>query len=123
MVPEGINVTGSSVEGVTPQRAEVKKVDIEEKPAPQKAEDKPVFEKVKIVDKEIFENAVEELNHNIKIFNSQLSFKVDDNTGKTVIRISERDTNKVIREIPPEALLRLASKLNELIGMIFDLKI
>jgi len=123
MVPDGINITGSSVENVPSQRGEVKRVEFEEKPAPKKVEEKPITEKLENVNAEIFKNAVEELNHNIKMFNSQLSFSVDDNTGKTVIKVSERETNKVIREIPPEALLRLASKLNEIIGMMFDLKI
>ena len=123
MVPEGINITGSSVENVPSQRGEAKRVELEEKPAPKKVEEKPITEKLENFNAEIFKNAVEELNHNIKMFNSQLSFSVDDNTGKTVIKVSERETNKVIREIPPEALLRLASKLNEIIGMMFDLKI
>ncbi|RKY85277.1 hypothetical protein DRQ09_07495 [candidate division KSB1 bacterium] len=123
MVTDGINVTGASVENIPPRGSEVKKVDVESKPAPKKRDFKPVIEQIKKVDKELFEKAVEELNQNIKIFNTKLSFSIDDKTGKTIIRISERDTNKVIREIPPEALLRVASKLNEIIGMLFDLKI
>jgi len=123
VVPEGINITGSSVENVPSQRGEVKRAEGEEK-TPRKVEKKPAAqEEVKVVNKELFAKAVEELNQNINMFNSKVSFSVDEDTGKTVIKISERDTNKVIREIPPEALLKLASKLNEIIGMLFDLKV
>ena len=123
MVPEGINLTGTPVDKVKPLGGESKRVDTDEKPAPQKAERKIASEEVKAYDDKQLEKVVQELNRNINVLNTKLSFSVDDKTGKTVIKISEKETNKVIREIPPEALLRVAAKLNEIIGMIFDKKI
>jgi len=66
------------------------------------------------------ERLTKELNDDFRVFNTTLSFSVDDKTGKTVIRILDSDTDKVIREIPPIELLRLAAKLTEVIGRLVD---
>ena len=43
--------------------------------------------------------------------NSELSFLVDRNTQRPVIRLVDRKTREIIRQIPPEYLLRLAENL------------
>lgn len=39
---------------------------------------------------------------------------------KTAVTVSEKETGKLIREIPPEELQRLHVKMEELAGMIFN---
>lgn len=80
-----------------------------------------IRENVKI-SKEALEKGIEEINQNIRIFNTKLSFSVDEPTGKTVIKVSDLETEEVIRVIPPLEFLKIAAKLNEIIGMIFDKK-
>lgn len=75
------------------------------------------------LDVEALQQGIENLNKNIRIFNSKVSFSIDKATGQTIIRVSDRDTNEVIREIPPEEFLRIASKLSELMGILVDRKI
>ena len=67
--------------------------------------------------KQIVENANEELK---KSYNKQLSFFVDDKTGKPGVRIIDTKTQKVIKQIPPEELLNLAARLKEQIGALVD---
>lgn len=74
----------------------------------------------KKLDPELLAKITEELNENFRIFNTAISFSVDEKTGNTVIRIIDRDTEKVIREIPPSDLLALAARLTEIIGRIVD---
>ncbi|MBM3747658.1 MAG: flagellar protein FlaG [Acidobacteria bacterium] len=46
--------------------------------------------------------------------NSELTFVLDRETRRPLVRLIDRDTNEVIRQIPPEYLLRLAEELREL---------
>ena len=64
----------------------------------------------------------DELNEHIHILNTKISFLIDDNTGHTVIRISDRATDEVLREVPTQEMLKLAAKLSEVIGIILDKK-
>ena len=52
--------------------------------------------------------------------NFQLKFSVDEDTGRTVIKIINSDTHKIVREIPPEEMLRVAASLEQLAKQIID---
>jgi flagellar protein FlaG len=52
--------------------------------------------------------------------NIRLDFQVYEETGDMVVRIFNRETEELIREIPPEELLKLHQKLVELRGVLFD---
>lgn len=43
--------------------------------------------------------------------NNELIFSLDRGTHRTVVKIVNRETNEVIRQIPPEVVLRLAQEL------------
>jgi flagellar protein FlaG len=43
----------------------------------------------------------------------ELQFSVDDQTGRTVIKVLDSETDTVIRQIPPEEILDLARKLKD----------
>lgn len=43
--------------------------------------------------------------------NSELTFVLDHETRRPVVRIVDRDTNELIRQIPPEYVLRIAEDL------------
>jgi flagellar protein FlaG len=49
-----------------------------------------------------------------------LQFSVHDDTGETVVRVVDKDTGELIRQIPPQELLDLAAKLEEMMGILFD---
>ena len=49
-----------------------------------------------------------------------LQFSVHDATGKTIIKVIDKDTDKLIREIPSEEILNLAEKIDEMLGILFD---
>ena len=63
---------------------------------------------------------VKELNDAVQIINTNLSFSVDEPTGKTVIKVINADTKEVIRQIPPEDMLRVAARIKDLLGVLFD---
>lgn len=47
-------------------------------------------------------------------------FEQDENTNQFVVRIVDRDTGEVIRQLPPEELLGLKASLADLRGNIVD---
>lgn len=61
-----------------------------------------------------------ELNDAVKMFNTNISFSVDKDTGKTVIKVIDADTDEVLRQIPPEDALRIAAHMKELMGILYD---
>jgi flagellar protein FlaG len=52
--------------------------------------------------------------------NTNLSFEVHEKTGELVVKVVDRSTKEVIRQIPPEDLLQLHDKLEELRGVLFN---
>jgi len=49
-----------------------------------------------------------------------LQFSVHEDTGQTVVRVVDKDSGKLIRQIPPQELLDLATKLEDMMGILFD---
>lgn len=59
------------------------------------------------------ESAVAKLNDHVQNTSRTLNFQVDDESGKTVIKVYDRESEKLIRQIPNEMVLELARRLNE----------
>lgn len=54
------------------------------------------------------------------IHNVGLQFSLHEATGRTMVKVINKDTDDLIREIPPEEILDLAAKLDEMVGVLFD---
>ena len=64
---------------------------------------------------------VEELNaYTSKIGSTRITFVVDAETGKSVVEVRDKETGELIRQVPPEELLRLISNLKGATGLIFS---
>jgi flagellar protein FlaG len=70
--------------------------------------------------KENVNEAIEKLKHVGEIFNRRLDFRVDEETNRVVVKVVDTTTDKVIKEIPPEQLLQLAARIQEMIGILVD---
>ena len=62
--------------------------------------------------------AVEALNK--KMAHSEAVFGIHDATNRVTIKIVDKDTKEVIRELPPEKTLDMIAKVWELAGMLVD---
>jgi flagellar protein FlaG len=58
--------------------------------------------------------AATELNERLSGFNTALQFSVDDQYGEMVLKVIDKESKEVIRQIPPEQALALAKSLREL---------
>jgi flagellar protein FlaG len=49
---------------------------------------------------------------------SELDFSIDEGTGKTVVRVVDRESGTVIRQMPSKELLEIAKMLDRLQGLL-----
>ena len=62
--------------------------------------------------------AVAAANEAMQAKNSELDFSVDEGTGKTVVRVIDKQTGEVIRQMPSKELLEIAKSLDRLQGLL-----
>ncbi|MDR3323137.1 MAG: flagellar protein FlaG [Zoogloeaceae bacterium] len=68
------------------------------------------------------QKSVQELNEFIKPYATSLQFSIDDDLGRVVIKITDQDTQEVIKQIPSEEALELAKALGKLKGLLIQQK-
>jgi len=66
---------------------------------------------------------VSRVNQFVHSFSTKLSFHYDDRIDKPVIRVIDQDTGEVIRQIPPEVMIKQLKHLNDSTGIILQSKI
>lgn len=59
------------------------------------------------------EDAVANLNEYVQSVQRDLQFRLDDQSGKTVITVLDRSTDEVVRQIPDDVAIRLARNLQQ----------
>ncbi|MBD3184883.1 flagellar biosynthesis protein FlaG [Candidatus Poribacteria bacterium] len=64
-----------------------------------------------------------EESEKIDLSNSRISFSEDQDTGATVIKIIDNKTDEVIKQIPPEEILKLRKRIGEMLGLLLDKKV
>ena len=69
---------------------------------------------------ESIKRAVENINKNLK--NSEAIFGIHEKTNRVTIKIVDKETKEVIKELPPEKTLDMIAKAWELAGLLVDEK-
>ena len=54
------------------------------------------------------------------VYDVDLQFSIHEASGELMVTVIDASTGEVIREVPPSEILELASKIEEMIGLIFD---
>jgi len=65
--------------------------------------------------------SVEQINR--KMSNSEVQFGIHDKTNRITIKIIDKETKEVIKELPPEKTLDMIAKAWELAGILVDEKL
>lgn len=68
--------------------------------------------------KEQIKDAVEKINKNMD--NAEAVFGIHDKTNRITIKIVDKETKKVIKELPPEKTLDMIAKVWEMAGILVD---
>lgn len=69
--------------------------------------------------RETIKKSVAQINRNINK-HTEARFDVHEETKRITIKIVDRDTNEVIREVPPEKTLDMIAKVWEIAGLLVD---
>lgn len=77
---------------------------------------------VAVEQKQQVEEAVKAVKEFIQPMASNLAFEIDDDTGRTIIKITEASTGELIRQIPSEEMLEIAKALDRLQGLLVKQK-
>ena len=65
------------------------------------------------VDPETLKKAVQDLTRGVQNLQRSLQFSIDEASGRTVIKVVDKETQEVIRQIPEEDVLALAARLED----------
>lgn len=103
--PNGVSLPGdsNSSKSVSESGTDTKK---------QAAKDKPSLQ-------EVIELS-EKLNQNIQRIQRDLNFHVDEDLGEIVVKVIDRSTEEVIRQIPSEEMLNLSRNIEEVNSLLFE---
>ena len=71
---------------------------------------------------ENLDTAVKAVNEFVNTVNKDLQFSVDGDTGKTVVKVIDKNTNEVIRQVPSEEMMVIAKALNSIKGLLVQQK-
>jgi len=66
----------------------------------------------------------EKLNKEMEALDTSIEFKIHESSGiglnKISIKVIEKDSEKVVAEIPSEEAIEMAEKMEEITGILFD---
>ena len=66
------------------------------------------------------ETLVSDLDRLTSAFDKRLKFSINRELGQVVVKVIDRQTDKVIKELPPREIQRLHVRLREAIGLLID---
>lgn len=116
MKVEMTNFNRSYQSDVKPERVKMEAPEV-------KAEKETPKETTKKENKKVAE-IVEKMNKELEKVDTSIEFKVHETDGigqnKVSIKVVEKDSNKVIAEIPSEEAIEFAEKMEEITGLLFD---
>ncbi len=73
---------------------------------------------------ETLENAVSRINGYVQQVQRDLQFSVDDDSGRTVIKVIDSESKEIIRQIPEEVFLQVAQSIEESFeGTLLEVKV
>ncbi|MDF2587724.1 MAG: hypothetical protein K0S41_1565 [Anaerocolumna sp.] len=65
-------------------------------------------------------NAITDANNKLKITRTRCEFKYHEEVNRVAIKVLDKETQEVIREIPPEETLETLEKIWEIAGIMVD---
>ncbi len=64
--------------------------------------------------------AVTDMQDFVQATHHNIQFQLDEDSGRMLVKVTERDTGEVIRQIPSEEAVRLAESLSEIRSLLFS---
>lgn len=119
VVPEGTDATAQEI-GAQLDATTVGVASVQEKGEGDSAGSQNQQNQSQQPSKEQLKDAVTQMNK--KMENSEAVFGIHEGTNRVTIKIVDKDTKKVIKELPPEKTLDMIAKVWEMAGILVDEK-
>lgn len=69
---------------------------------------------------EALQDATERMAKLVNLYASDLEFSLDDELGQSVVKVIDRQSKEVIRQIPSEVMLKIARDIDQMVGVFLD---
>jgi flagellar protein FlaG len=69
---------------------------------------------------EQIQEAVAKLNEQMKTMQRDLGFSYDERLHREIVTVRKQSTGEVVRQLPPEVVLRVAHSIEDLKGLLYD---
>ena len=69
---------------------------------------------------EQIKQAVQKIQETVDNLAHNLRFSIDENTGRTIIKVLDAHTDEVIRQIPTKEAIEIARTLDKVQGLLFN---
>lgn len=66
------------------------------------------------------ETAVKQVNAALEIRSIGIQFEIDKDTDKVIVKVIDRNSGEVIRQVPNEEVVRIAKVMGEMSGLLVD---
>lgn len=65
-------------------------------------------------------DAIKQLNETVKLYKGDLQFTVDDDTQMQVVKVVDKSSNELIRQIPTPEVIRIAKAIDEFSSLLLS---
>ena len=72
------------------------------------------------IPREEIERATDKLNRLMGIINKQMKFIIHENSHRVIVKIVDRQTGKVLNEIPPKNIIDMLESFSDMVGLQLD---
>ena len=80
--------------------------------------------KPKFDDEKNLENILKDFKKKLEklriIFRGEAEFSIDRESNMIIVKIKDKETGEIIRQIPPEVVLKIAKSIEEFLGLLLD---
>jgi flagellar protein FlaG len=66
------------------------------------------------------EDMVDTLKEMTETLQTKMDFSISEETNRLVVKVIDQDTEKIIKQFPPEEILELQEKMQDLTGFLFS---
>ena len=85
-----------------------------------KAERKADNENAEMHDKDDAKEAVKKINDTAEILNRKIHIDIEKDLNLAVVKVIDKETEKVVRQIPPEEVVELSKNAKDMKGLLID---
>jgi len=89
-------------------------------PAQRATLDNPVFAPAQPVTQAAVVAAVQSANAYVQSVSSNLQFSLDQDSGRTVVKVVDTETSEVLRQFPSEEMLSISKSIDRMQGLLID---